>query len=162
MYMCVCVCVCIDLLNVFHDMCAYKCTVHECMYVLCTTFHFHNTASVLDVRECVSNMVHWLFTNNAIESMCRCVHSCKFCNNSEKIRTQSHSKCYKPSLCLCACVCVCMCVHTGVYIHAHVHCVKTNKNPMWYKLRLCVHVCMCVLVCVCICVCMCVCVYVYV
>ena len=26
-------CVCVDLLNVFHGMCAYKCTVHECMYV---------------------------------------------------------------------------------------------------------------------------------
>ena len=32
---CVCLCGCVDLLNVFHGMCVYKCTVHECMYVLC-------------------------------------------------------------------------------------------------------------------------------
>ena len=37
------------MLNVFHGMCAYKCTVHECMYVLCTRFHFHNNATVLYV-----------------------------------------------------------------------------------------------------------------
>ena len=49
----VCVCVCVDLLNVFHGMCAYKCTVHECMYVLCTRIHFHNNASVLYVCVCV-------------------------------------------------------------------------------------------------------------
>ena len=50
---CVCVCVCVDLLNVFHGMCAYKCTVHECMYMLCTRIHFHNNASVLYVCVCV-------------------------------------------------------------------------------------------------------------
>ena len=48
------VCVCrLKLLNVFYCMCAYKCTVHECMYVLCTRFHFCNKASVLYVSVCV-------------------------------------------------------------------------------------------------------------
>ena len=46
-------CVCVDLLNVFHGMCVYKCTVHECMYVLCTRFHFYNNASVLYMCVCV-------------------------------------------------------------------------------------------------------------
>ena len=63
-------CVCVDLLNVFHGMCAYKCTVHECLYVLCTRFHFHNNASVLYVcvcalcvcAVCVTNMAYRLFT----------------------------------------------------------------------------------------------------
>ena len=56
----VCVCVCVDLLNVFHGMCAYKCTVHECLYVLCTRFHFHNNASVLYVCVFVCVCVHYV------------------------------------------------------------------------------------------------------
>ena len=60
MYMCVCVfmCVCVDMLNVFRGMRAYKCTVYECMYALCTRFHFRNNARVLYVSVCV---------------LCRCV-----------------------------------------------------------------------------------------
>ena len=46
-----------------------------------------------------------------------------------EIRTQSHCKWYKPSLCVCVCVCV----------------------------RVCVRACVCVCVCVCdVCVCVCV------
>ena len=45
-----CVCVCVDLLNVFHGMCAYKCTVHVCVCALCVC------------AVCVTNMVYRLFT----------------------------------------------------------------------------------------------------
>ena len=64
--MCVCVCVraCVDLLNVFHGMCVYKCTVHECMYVLCTRFHFITMQMYCTCvcAVCVMNMVYRLFT----------------------------------------------------------------------------------------------------
>ena len=58
---------------------AYKCTVHECMYVLCTRFHFRNNAkckcTVCVCAVCVTNVwctgcVH----NNVCAQVCIFMH----------------------------------------------------------------------------------------
>ena len=113
----------------FISMRAYKCTVQECTYVLCTRFHFCNNASVL--------YVYVLYVTNiwcqaVYITMCvhKCVHSCTctLCENSVKMRTQSLSKWYKPSLCVCVwggggggC--------TG-YLHNNARCIVTHVRAL--------------------------------
>ena len=74
--MCVSVCVCVNRSNVFHGMCAYKCTVHECMYVLYTTLHLRNNASVLCMCLCVHVWCTGYLHNNA--SVCKGVQCEKY------------------------------------------------------------------------------------
>ena len=56
-----------------------------------------------------------------------CVHKCVHVHvhvvHSVKMRTQSLSKWYKPSLCVCVCV-------GGVYRHLHARCIVTNVRAL--------------------------------
>ena len=107
----------------FISMRAYKCTVHECMYVLCTRFHFRNIASVLYVYVCVC--VCDDYGVQAIDiTMCKCVlaHVHALCEKYQPKVTASGTSPVCVSVCVCVCACMCVsCVCTGVYIHAHVH-----------------------------------------
>ena len=107
-----CTCVCVDMHNVFHGMCAYKCTVHECMYVLCKRFHFRRTVCEC---VCVTNSVQAIFIPICVH---RCVHSCTctLCENSVKMRTQLMSlQVVQACVCVHASVWLCVCVMNIVY-----------------------------------------------
>ena len=130
--MCVCVCACVCVC-----VCACVCTcVCTGVYVVQFVKKVSGTSPV-----CV----------------CVCVH---LCTCEIRIRTQSHCKRCKPSLCVRMCVYLCVCVCVCVYAMKMEHRLFTLQ---WR----CVHSCTCTLcensvrnknnsLCMCVCVCMCV------
>ena len=112
--MCVCVRACVDLLNVFHGMCVYKCTVHECMYVLCTRFHFI-TMQVYCTCVCVHCVcVCCVCDEYGVQAIyitmqvCTFMHSMCFVKTVRNKNPKSLQVVQAQSVCVCVCVCVCM------------------------------------------------------
>ena len=104
--------------------CVCECTVHECMYVLCTRIHFRNNASILYVYVLYVWQIYGVQAVYITMCVHKCVHSCTctLCENSVKLRTQLMSlqvvrACVFSArvVCVCMCVCMCVCVTNMVY-----------------------------------------------
>ena len=131
---------------------AYKCTVHECMYVLCTRFHF----LIMQVYcMCVIYGVQAVYITMYRH---RCVHSCTCTlrENSVKMRSQLMSlqviracKWYEPASVCARVVCVCVSVNFATKVCGVCVCVWTLPTKVtglrWIKRCVCVCVvCVCV------------------
>ena len=119
-----------NLANIFFVLSASCSTCSE-FHLLFLTTRCRCSVTVLSTKLLCCNTipsVHSSSTLNKCSDVCAQVCTCTLCENSVKMRTQSLSKWYKPSLCVCVCVCggggvqAIYITMQGVLLHMYVLC----------------------------------------